>query len=71
MGAPLGCRVVSPLDGSSGMHHSPAFDIDEDALRTGARVLVAGRSRWQRRIASGASAQRADVDLGLGRSTSS
>jgi len=53
------------------MHHSPAFDIDEDALRTGARVLVAGRSRWQRRIASGASAQRADVDLGLGRSTSS
>ena len=29
-------------DGSSGMHHSPAFDIDEEALRTGTRVLVDG-----------------------------
>jgi len=24
------------------MHHSPAFDIDEEALRTGTRVLVDG-----------------------------
>jgi hypothetical protein len=24
------------------MHHSPAFDIDEDAFRTGTRLLVAG-----------------------------
>lgn len=29
-------------DGSSGMHHSPTFDIDEEALRVGARVLVDG-----------------------------
>lgn len=29
-------------DGSSGMHHSPAFDIDEEALRIGTRVLVDG-----------------------------
>jgi len=29
-------------DGSSGMHHSPGFDIDEEALRIGTRVLVDG-----------------------------
>ncbi len=29
-------------DGSSGMHHSPAFDIDEESLRAGTRVLVDG-----------------------------
>jgi len=29
-------------DGSRGMHHSPTFDIDEEALRIGTRVLVDG-----------------------------
>src|SRR5262245_4232213 len=29
-------------DGSSGVHHSPTFDIDEEALRSGTRVLVDG-----------------------------
>ncbi len=29
-------------DGSSGMHHSPTFDIDEEPLRVGTRVLVDG-----------------------------
>jgi metal-dependent amidase/aminoacylase/carboxypeptidase family protein len=27
-------------DGKSGMHHSPTFDIDEDALRVGALVMA-------------------------------
>jgi amidohydrolase len=26
-------------DGKSGMHHSPTFDIDEEALRVGALVM--------------------------------
>src|SRR5215468_6532631 len=38
--AGLSSRIA--LGGSSGMHHSPAFDIDEEALRTGTRVLVDG-----------------------------
>jgi len=29
-------------DGTSGMHHGPSFDIDEDAMRAGVRVLVDG-----------------------------
>ena len=29
-------------DGSSGMHHSPAFSVEDDALRVGANVLVRG-----------------------------
>jgi amidohydrolase len=29
-------------DGTSGMHHSPAFDIDEEAMRAGVRILVDG-----------------------------
>jgi amidohydrolase len=29
-------------DGTSGMHHSPTFDIDEESLRVGTRVLVDG-----------------------------
>jgi amidohydrolase len=40
-----GCFFIlggARADGSSGMHHSPAFDIDEEALRTGTRVLVDG-----------------------------
>ena len=35
----LGARRA---DGTSGMHHSPAFDIDEEAMRVGTRVLVEG-----------------------------
>jgi len=27
-------------DGTSGMHHSPTFAIDEEAMRVAARVLV-------------------------------
>ena len=40
-----GCFFIlggARADGSSGMHHSPAFDIDEEALRIGTRVLVDG-----------------------------
>jgi metal-dependent amidase/aminoacylase/carboxypeptidase family protein len=29
-------------DGSSGMHHSPSFYVEDDALRVGAGVLVRG-----------------------------
>ena len=29
-------------DGSSGMHHSPTFSVEDDALRVGASVLVRG-----------------------------
>jgi amidohydrolase len=29
-------------DGSSGMHHSPSFYVEDDALRVGASVLVRG-----------------------------
>ncbi|HEX4161487.1 MAG TPA: M20/M25/M40 family metallo-hydrolase [Acidimicrobiales bacterium] len=29
-------------DGSSGMHHSPTFYVEDDALRVGASVLVRG-----------------------------
>jgi len=35
----LGARRA---DGTSGMHHSPAFDIDEEAMRVGTRILVEG-----------------------------
>jgi metal-dependent amidase/aminoacylase/carboxypeptidase family protein len=29
-------------DGSSGMHHSPSFAVEDDSLRVGAGVLVRG-----------------------------
>jgi amidohydrolase len=29
-------------DGSSGMHHSPTFSVEDESLRVGASVLVRG-----------------------------
>jgi hypothetical protein len=29
-----------PGDGSGGVHHSPSFFVEDEALRTGASVLV-------------------------------
>ena len=31
-------------DGSSGMHHSPTFLVEDESLRVGAGVLAAARS---------------------------
>jgi len=40
--------VGATPEGGSGAHHSPTFRIDEEALRTGARVMAAGAVAFAR-----------------------